>query len=358
MKHASKSRLVAGLLCAAGLMAVGSPTLAATPVVPTGYIPFIPINITPFLVPKPILASCDLSTGSNGAVRLVSRDLRITGYNGWSADAITFRYEGGVTGTYKYRIVIREQDRFGDTITRSELKSVALTAGAPINVTTYFGNVYVGDAVALSISHEEVTGPGTLYFKETSAASCVNTALTEPNGSLPGPTADVGFVLRGENTHLSTEVVEYNIPSANKYFITGKSAEKAQLDAMPTQFVRTGKTFKVPAKNVYGNVFDVYRFYAPAPGSNSHVYVNKQDRDLIVSIPNSGLNDEGADFGMVKPDNSGACPSWSPTKVYRSFHNTAAVGQRNHRYSTSLTTHNAMLAQGWVNEGVVFCAYQ
>jgi hypothetical protein len=304
------------------------------------------------------VATCDLSTGNDGVDWFVSRDLRVTGYLGWSADAITFRYEANTTGSYKFRIVIREMDRFGDTITRSELKTVALTANIAANITTYFGNVYVGDAVALSISHEEVSGPGVLYFKQSATPACNKATLTEANGSLPGPTVDIGFVLRGENTYQSAEVIEYNIPASNKYFITSRTDEKAQLDARPTMFVRTGQKFSVPAKKVYGNVFDVYRFYAPAPGAQSHVFVDQQDHTLITSLPNTGLVDEGPDFGSIKPDNAGSCPSWAPKKVYRSYHNTAVVSQRNHRYSTSLATHNAMIAQGWVNEGVVFCAYK
>jgi hypothetical protein len=360
MKHAAKSRLIFALLCAASVLSVGSNARAdapAVPTLPTGYVPYIPGLIIPLLIPKPVIAGCDLPTGAGSTNWFVSRDVRVTGYSGWSADAITFRYEAATSGSYKFRIVIRETDRFGDIITRSELKTASLTAGTPVNLTTYFGNVYVGDAVSLSISHEEVVGPGNLFFKE-SLVACPNHALTETNGSMPGPGAAAGFSLRGENTHLSTEVVEYNIPSINKYFITGRTDEKAALDARPTVFVRTGQKFSVPAKRSYGNVFDVYRFFAPAPGAQSHVFVDQQDHDLIASLPNTGLVDEGPDFGSIKPDNSGTCPSWSPTKVYRSFHNTAAVGERNHRYSTSLATHNAMVTQGWVSEGVVFCAYR
>ena len=360
MKHAQKSRLVAGLLCAIGLLCAAAPPVSAAsavPTLPTGYIPFIPIVTFPLLIPKPIVATCDLSSGNGGVDWFVTRDLRVTSYLGWSADAITFRYEASATGSYNFRIVIRETDRFGDTITRSELRTVALTGGIAANVTTYFGNVYVGDAVALSISHEEVTGPSTLYFKQSTTVGCNKAALTEANGSLPGPAVDIGFILRGETTHAKADVVEYRLPASNKYFITSNTAEKAALDARPDLFVRTGQKFSVPAKNVYGNVFDVYRFFAPAPGAQSHVFVTKSDYDLIVSLPNTGLVNEGAEFGMIRPDNAGTCPSWSPTKVYRSYRSSATVSQRNHRYSTSLAAHNAMLAQGWVNEGVVFCAY-
>jgi Repeat of unknown function (DUF5648) len=355
MKRNVMSRLVSGLVCAASAIGIASSATADS--LPTGYVPYIPPLIIVPLLAKPVMASCDLATGAGSGGWLVERDVRITSYQGWSVDNITFRYSANVTGTYKFRIVIRETDRFGDTITRSELKSVALTAGTPANVTTYFGNVYMGKAVDLSFSHEELAGPSSLFFLPTAATSCAHTALTDTRGSLPS-SGEIGFTLRGEATHLLTEVIEYNLPASNKYFVTGRADEKATLDAMPTVFVRTGNKFSVPAKKSYGNVFDVYRFFAPAPGAQSHVFVDQQDHDLIASLPNTGLVDEGADFGSIKPDNSGTCPTWAPTKVYRAFHNTAAVGQRNHRYSTNLTTHNAMISQGWTNEGVVFCGYQ
>lgn len=354
MKTINLRHVLSALLCAATASGVSTQVQAS---LPTGYVPFIPPIIFIPLLPKPTVASCPLATTATAGARyFVSRDVRVNSYSGWSADSATFRYEASVTGSYKFRIVIRHLDRFGDTITRSEVKTVSLSANAPADVTTYFGNVYVGDVTNLSISHEEVTGPGTLYFR-SSPGACTNTALSESNGSMTGISADIGFIITGESTHHKTDVVEYNIPSLNKYFITGRASDKAALDAAPNIFTRTGKKFSVPAKAVYGNVFDIYRFYAPAPGPNSHVYVDKSDRDLINSLPNTGLNDEGPDFGTVKPDNAGVCPTWAPIKIYRSFHNTPAVGSRNHRYSDELATHNAMIAQGWVSEGVVFCAY-
>jgi hypothetical protein len=356
MKRNVLSRFFTSLLCAA---AVTGTTLGsqASAEPSTGYIPYIPpVIIIPIFL-KPIMAQCTISAAATETQWFVTRDVRLNGYLGWSADSVKFRYQALTSGTYKFRIVIRDTDRYGDLITRSEVRSVALTAGTPTNVSTYFSNVYVGNALNLSISHEEVTGPGTLYFLQTSASSCTGTSLSETDGTMPGPAADIGFELRGENTHAVTEVIEYNMPALNKYFITGRDAEKAALDALPTIFTRTGKKFKVPSKLVYGNVFDVYRFFSPEPGTRSHAYVDKIDHDLILSIPNTGLVDEGADFGSVKPDISGACPSWAPLKVYRSFHNTPVVGDRSHRYTTSLTDYNAMTTMGWSPEGIVFCAY-
>ncbi|MGL4233722.1 MAG: hypothetical protein ACRCWJ_20310, partial [Casimicrobium sp.] len=260
-------------------------------------------------------------------------------------------------GTYSFRLVVRDTNRSGHIVTKSEIKSVNLTAGTALDVTSYFANSYLGSAYNLAISHEDVTGPSQLSFLEA-AAPCSDTSTTDHDGGAPASAIpDIGFVLRGDTDHYLTQVVEYNVPSINKYFITGNDEEKALLDSHPTVYTRTGKRFYLPSKQRYGNVSDVYRFYAPAPGPNSHVMVEKNERDWIVSLPNTGLIDEGIALGTVKPDASGTCPTWSPVKIYRSFHNTADVSQRNHRYTNNLTDYNAMTAQGWSPEGVVFCAY-
>ncbi len=354
MKNRSISRKFAAVALAAACLGGSVSAHADTPA--TGFIPLLPPIIdSSIFFAKPTQYTCALATGSTPNY-YVSRDIQLTNYEAWSVDATTIRYWAPTAGTYSFRIVIRDTDRYGDIITRSVVKTITLAAATPLNVTTRFANAWTGDTTKLSISHEEVTGPSALHFAQSPGA-CSNAALTEVSGAMPGPSADIGLVVTGDTSRAHTEVVEYNIPAINKYFITGRTDEKALLDAQPTVFVRTGKKFTVPSKSVYGNVYDVYRFFSPAPGAQSHVFVDKVDRDWLVSLPGTGLLDEGADFGTIKPDNAGVCPTYAPKKIYRSFHNTPVVGQRNHRYSTSLADHNAMLTQGWQHEGVVFCAY-
>jgi Repeat of unknown function (DUF5648) len=359
MKSSNNLRRVAAALLAACVATTSFTSTASAEEVAapaTGYIPYIPILFPIFPIIKPMQSSCELSASASPTPWFTTRDIKVTGYMGWSVDSAKIRYEATATGTYTFRLVLRDVDRSGDMITKSEVKTINLTAGVPTNVTTYFGNAYLGKALNFSISHEDKTGPGTLYMAQANV-SCPNTTTTAQDGSVDGTVADIGYELRGDSSHSATTVVEYYLPGANKYFITGRDAEKTLLDGMPATFVRTGKTFRVPSKQVYGNVFDVYRFYAPAPGANSHVFVDKADHDLIVSVSGTGLVDEGADYGSIKPDSAGTCPSWAPVKIYRSFHNTAAVGNRNHRYTDNTTDYNAMTSQGWVPEGVVFCAY-
>jgi hypothetical protein len=356
MKSVKSFRRVAASLLAAAAVAGTFNVSAEAPVPDTGYVPFIPIIIPPVFLSeliKPLQASCALPA-SGDVAWFVSRDIRVTNYQGWSANSARIRYSANTSGAYQFRIVLRETDRNGNLITKSALKTINLTAGTPLSVVTFFGNAYVGRASNLSISHEEVSGPGTLYMSGA-GSDCANTTTSDTDGT-PGTAADIGFELRGDETHAITEVIEYYVPASNKYFITGRADEKALLDSMPGSFQRTTKKFRIASKVVYGNVFDVYRFYAPAPGANSHVFVDKVDRDLINSIPNTGLVDEGADFGTIKPDAFGACPTWAPVKIYRSYRNSPVISQRNHRYTDNVSDYNTMTASGWTPEGPVFCA--
>jgi Repeat of unknown function (DUF5648) len=348
-------RVAASLLTAAAIS--GSFSAAAESGAPaTSYVPFIPVTIPVVFLSeliKPIKASCALPASGNVAW-FVTRDIRVTNYQGWSVNSARIRYSASVSGTYQFRLVLRETNRAGNLITKSEVKSISLTANTPLSVVTFFGNAYVGKAFDLSISHEDVSGPGTLYMSGA-ASNCSNTTTSDVDGT-PDTVSDIGFELRGDTTHAITEVVEYYVPASNKYFITGRTEEKALLDSMPGTFQRTTKKFGIASKAVFGNVSDVYRFYAPAPGANSHVFVDKADHDLIVSLPNTGLVDEGADFGTIKPDQFGTCPTWAPVKIYRSFRNSPVIGQRNHRYTDNLSDYNTMTASGWTPEGPVFCA--
>ena len=44
------------------------------------------------------------------------------------------------------------------------------------------------------------------------------------------------------------------------------------------------------------------------------------------------------------------------TAIFRAYNNRFAFNDSNHRYMTSITLYNQMLAMGWSGEGVVMCA--
>lgn len=350
-------RALTGVLATVG-MALSPVTTQATEAPATGWVPILPPIVLPInLFQKPVQKSCGNPADAMSTSYFVSRDVRIDFYPGWSVDAATFRYSASTAGTYRFKIAIRDTSRAGDIVTLSNEQTVTLAAGEQKAVTTYLGNAYIGKVLKVSVSHVEVTGPGTLYF-QASAVPCTGIELTGTDGSVPGVSTDIAFQLRGDSTNEVDTVVEYFIPSINKYFITGSVTEQATLDAN-SAFTRTGKSFRMPKKGVYGNTYDVYRFFQPAPLTQSHVYVDKPTRDWILTFPfaQTGLDDEGPVFATVQPDAAHVCPSWAPVEIRRSFHNTTAVGSRNHRYTKTTTDYNSMTAAGWTPENVVFCAY-
>ena len=151
-------------------------------------------------------------------------------------------------------------------------------------------------------------------------------------------------------------VVEYYATTLKRYFITGRKAEQDLLDALPASFVRTGMRFNAKSSR-YRDIPEqpVCRLYA-APdkgGSNSHFYGIGDDCPTLNKLP--GLKYEGFDFSVIKATGAG-CSADAPNIVTRLFNNKIATNEGNHRYVVSTVTKAKMLAQGWVDEGAVFCS--
>ena len=151
-------------------------------------------------------------------------------------------------------------------------------------------------------------------------------------------------------------VVEYFNRDVGRYFMSGRAPEQATLDGLPGSFQRTGMTFAAKS-STYRDVPEqpVCRFYA-APdsgGSNTHFYGTLEDCPMLNTVRE--VRFEGFDFAVIKPSNA-TCPSSAPNPVYRLFNNKSATNQGNHRYVVSAATKSRMVAQGWVDEGAVFCA--
>ena len=170
-------------------------------------------------------------------------------------------------------------------------------------------------------------------------------------------------------------VVEYFAKNIQRFFITARVAEQQHLDAMPTEFARTGMQFgtfdgavvppaagvteagpPVPLFNAAG-ALPICRFYAPPirGGSNTHFYGRRTDCQLLNTYPE--VINEGYDFAAPRPSPlTGVCPENAPTPVYRLFNSLAASNNGNHRYVVSQTRIDEMTARGWVDEGIAFCA--
>ena len=150
--------------------------------------------------------------------------------------------------------------------------------------------------------------------------------------------------------------MEYYVPTLKRYFMTGRKNEQATLDASPASFTRTGMSFAAKSSR-YRDIAEqpVCRLYA-APekgGSNSHFYGIGDDCPTLNKL--TGLEYEAFDFSVLKPAASG-CPATAPNAVTRLFNNKAAANDGNHRYVVSAATKARMIAQGWIDEGAVFCS--
>jgi hypothetical protein len=154
-------------------------------------------------------------------------------------------------------------------------------------------------------------------------------------------------------------VVEYYAHQARRFFMTGRPAEIATLDAMPTGFVRTGMSFAAETALVRDSDparTPVCRFFASsqAGGSNTHFYGSESECTLLKRFP--ALRYEGFDFRAGVPGAGGACPPALPSPVYRLFNQAIAGNDGNHRYVVSEDRRQEMTAAGWVDEGVAFCS--
>ena len=151
-------------------------------------------------------------------------------------------------------------------------------------------------------------------------------------------------------------VVEYYNKTIASYFLTGRAAEQATLDAT-ADFQRTGVSFVATAAAGAAAPLDgVCRYRIDVTGSSfsSHFYGRTADCALIASLNLPNFSNEGLDFAVEKPS-AGACPASSPVPIYRALRTLTPVDVPNHRYSVSQSAYQEMLTRGWVGEGVVFC---
>jgi dienelactone hydrolase len=148
-------------------------------------------------------------------------------------------------------------------------------------------------------------------------------------------------------------VVEYRNASLDHFFLTAEPAEMAMLDAgvVVPGWKRTGYEFKAWSPGA-GKGLPTCRFVGTANiGPTSHFYSNDANECAIVKA-NPLWTGEGNAFAAETPQ-LGLCAAdrMAVTRLY----NNGMRGQANHRYLTSRSEAAAMVDQGWVVEGPVFC---
>ncbi len=160
-------------------------------------------------------------------------------------------------------------------------------------------------------------------------------------------------LIAGRANAATVDAVEFRHAALDHYFVTANADEIAKLDTgFFTGWTRTGLGFKVlePADTSPG-AMPVCRFYGnPAAGLDSHFYSASATEcdEVKQKFPLAWLLESSNVFQIYLPDlATGACaPNTIP--VYRSWNNRT---DSNHRYTTSASVHDGMIAKGYVAEG-------
>ena len=163
---------------------------------------------------------------------------------------------------------------------------------------------------------------------------------------------------------------EFLYQPENRYFLTIDPGEATAIDngAAGAGWKRTWFTFNAysTAGNAPTGAVPVCRFYGSVtPGPNSHFFTastaecqSLKDLQATTPITLPRWNYEGTAFRINEPDLAKNCVT-GLLPVYRAYNNGFSRGiSSNHRFSTSQAQIQAMVAQGWANEGAVFCSPQ
>ncbi len=202
--------------------------------------------------------------------------------------------------------------------------------------------------------------PVTVIIADTTTNASSSTGTPAGNsGGNSGSTSSTGAVTSatgnsGSSSASKVAVVEYFHAGFGHYFITAAAGEIAVLDSGQMQgWTRTGQGF-----NVHSALEDsdsaVCRFFSGNSFSpkSSHFYTPSTTECAALK---QGVvwQYEGLPFYVQQPV-AGLCPA-GKQGVYRLYNN-GQSGAPNHRYTTSSTIREQMVAQGWILEGVAFCA--
>ena len=149
--------------------------------------------------------------------------------------------------------------------------------------------------------------------------------------------------------------IEYYNASLDHYFMTAEPAEAAMLDAgiIVPGWQRTGFDFKAYAVDAGMGVPACRYFGTPGIGPNTHFFSILPYECAILQASPLWMS-EGTAFRVDALDAASQCPA-DRVPVIRLYNN-GKGGEANHRYLTSHSEVAAMLLEGWIIEGPVFCS--
>lgn len=185
-----------------------------------------------------------------------------------------------------------------------------------------------------------------LRFFAVVSTACIAAAASMAAAAFPSPEQPV-------------QVVEYYNVDLHHYFLTAHTDEMRDIAAGRSGpgWVRTGWAFsayRAGATFCPGSCgVPVSRFYSAF--SNSHFYTADAAEAASIQHPGSEWMLESQEFQVPVPDGAGHCDA-PLVPVYRLYNNRFAFHDSNHRFVTDGGERARMVAQGWIDEGVRFCA--
>ncbi|APV49485.1 hypothetical protein BWI17_07190 [Betaproteobacteria bacterium GR16-43] len=181
------------------------------------------------------------------------------------------------------------------------------------------------------------------------------------------------FIIPGSTPPPTSPVVEYFNADTNHFFYTIDAAEMAAIDrgAAGWGWSRTGFLFyaypDIPqSANANFAACDqrsppcvnVSRFIGtPGLGPNAHFFTANPAEVAILNVPGSGWTFESIAFAVPVPDPATGQCAVGTVPVYRAYSNRPNYLDSDHRYTTSEVVRARMRSEGWIEEGIAFCAY-
>lgn len=166
--------------------------------------------------------------------------------------------------------------------------------------------------------------------------------------------AGMSFTAHAFLFNIPTEITEYYNTQTGHYFLATILDDVNALESgAKGPWRRTGFHFQAWSLDGAEPGANVCRFYAAGP--DSYFYTGNADECASLKAhPESGWAYQGIFFHEYMPVN-GAC-EYNEIPVYRLYNNRAQFNDSNHRYVAATYLVDVMVAQGWTNEGIVFCA--
>ena len=244
----------------------------------------------------------------------------------------------------------------------------------PVTVTHRDGYEFFNDAtVAFTIPYSEFSNA--LYPVNSGNADHEYTVTISNLTGFDGKPVTVSYTVTAINAfpgyadwngdQTASAVSEYYWPDRDTYFVSVARSDAEIVDEIVPQYYRTWRGFyawdsESKALAADANAVPVCRWFFKAPIS-SHFYSAKQsDCDMLRSIystkPEIAEQDTANAFYIVPASAAGTCEAkYQP--VHRLFNEQVNTGKpANHRYTAHPDDIRKMVALGWRDEGVVFCA--